>query len=114
MDLTEAVREHERLFNEAVRAEDFTQFMTTFTEDAVMAFDDMPHGQKFGPFRGREAITRAYATQPPTDTMSIWSIEEVGPDTVDVRFDWDAGGGGAMRVKWQDGLVAGMTISFRE
>jgi steroid delta-isomerase len=110
MDLTEAVRRHERLFNDAVRAGDFTEFMTSFTEDAVMAFDDMP----IGPYKGRDAIAQAYATRPPDDTMSIWSIEEVGPDTADVRFDWDEGGGGSMRVKWQDGLVAGMTISFRE
>jgi ketosteroid isomerase-like protein len=114
MDLTEAVREHERLFNEAVRAGDFTDFMKTFTEGAVMSFDDMPHGQQFGPFMGREAIAEAYATRPPDDTMTIWSVEEVSADTADARFDWDAGGGGAMRVKWQDGLVAGMTISFRE
>jgi len=110
MDLTEAVREHERLFNEAVRAGDFTEFTKTFADDAVMAFDDVP----IGPYRGREAIAKAYATRPPDDTMSIWSIEEVDSDTADVRFDWDAGGGGAMRVKWQDGLIAGMTISFRE
>ena len=110
MDLTEAVREHERLFNEAVRAGDFTEFMKTFSDDAMMGFDGVP----IGPYRGREAIAEAYATRPPDDTMSIWSIEEVAPDTADVRFDWDAGGGGAMRVKWQDGLIAGMTISFRE
>lgn len=131
MDLTETlrnrVREHERLFNDAVRAEDFTEFMTTFADDAVMSFDDMPHGQQFGPFRGREAIAKAYATRPPDDTMSIWSIEQVSADTADARFDWDAGRvcgtggtmggmgpGGAMRVKWQDDLIAGMTISFRE
>jgi steroid Delta-isomerase len=110
MDLTEAVREHERLFNEAVRAGDFAQFVKTFADDAVMGFNGVP----IGPYKGRDAIAEAYATRPPDDTMSIWSIEEVGPDTVDVRFDWDAGGGGAMRVKWQDGLVVGMTISFRE
>jgi steroid Delta-isomerase len=110
MDLTEAVREHERLFNEAVRAEDFTEFMKTFADDAVMKFDGVP----VGPYKGREAIAEAYATRPPTDTMSIWSIQEVDPDTADVRFDWDAGGSGAMRVKWQNGLIEGMTISFLE
>jgi hypothetical protein len=110
MDLTEAVREHERLFNDAVRAEDFTEFMKTIHPDAVMSFDGVP----VGPYRGREAIAEAYATRPPSDTMSIWSIEEVDPDTADVRFDWDAGGSGAMRVKWQDDLVVGMTISFQE
>ena len=110
MDLTEAVREHERLFNEAVRAGDFTEFMKTFTDDAVMTFDGVP----VGPYRGRKAIAEAYATRPPTDTMSIWSIEEVDADTVEARFDWDAGGSGAMRVRWQDDLIVGMTIAFLE
>jgi len=109
MDLNEAVREHERRFNDAVRAGDFTEFMKTFAEDAVMAFEGVP----IGPYRGREAIAEAYATRPPDDTMSIWSIDEVDPDTADVRFDWDAGGSGAMRVKWQDGLIVGMTIAFQ-
>jgi steroid delta-isomerase len=110
MDLTEAVRAHEQLFNEAVRTEDFSEFTKTFADDAVMAFDGVP----VGPYKGREAIAEAYATRPPNDTMSIWSIEEVDAETADVRFDWDAGGSGAMRVKWQDGLIAGMTISFLE
>jgi hypothetical protein len=110
MDLTEAVREHGRLFNEAVQAEDFTEFIKTIHPDAVMSFDGVP----VGPYKGREAIAEAYATRPPNDTMSIWSIEEVDPDTADVRFDWDAGGSGAMRVRWQDDLVVGMTISFQE
>lgn len=110
MDLTEAVWAHEQLFNEAVRSGDFTEFSKTFADDAVMKFDGVP----VGPYRGREAIAEAYATRPPTDTMSIKSIEEVEPDTADVHFDWDAGGSGAMRVKWQNGLIAGMTISFLE
>jgi steroid delta-isomerase len=110
MDLMEAVKEHERRFNAAVRAGDFAEFMTTFADDAVMAFDDRP----FGPFRGRAAIARAYAVQPPTDTMTVRSVEEVDPETVDVHFDWDNGGGGVMRVRWRDGLVAEKTIAFRE
>jgi steroid delta-isomerase len=110
MDLTEAVRAHELLFNEAVRAGDFTGFTRTFAADAVMRFDGVP----VGPYRGREAIAEAYATRPPSDTMSIKSIEEVDSQTADVYFDWDAGGGGAMRVKWQDGLIVGMTVSFLE
>ncbi|HEX6682733.1 MAG TPA: nuclear transport factor 2 family protein [Candidatus Limnocylindrales bacterium] len=110
MDLDEAVREHEKLFNDAVRAGDFTAFLATFAEDAVMSFDGVP----VGPYKGREAIAEAYATRPPTDTMTVWSIEEAGPDTADVRFDWDAGGGGSMRVKWREGLVAALTIAFRD
>jgi steroid delta-isomerase len=110
MDLTEAARAHEERFNEAVRTGDFSALTDTFAADAVMSFDGVPAG----PYKGRQAIAEAYATRPPTDTLSIRSIEEVDPDTADVRFEWDAGGSGAMRVKWQDGLIAGMTISFLE
>lgn len=110
MDLTEAVKAHEQRFNEAVRAGDFTSFVTTFTEDAVMAFDDRP----FGPFHGRAAIAQAYAAQPPTDTMTVVGVDEIDAGTADVHFDWDNGGGGTMRVSWRDGLVAATRIAFRE
>lgn len=108
MDLKQATREHERLFNDAVRAGDFDAFVATFAEDAVMRFDDVP----VGPFKGRDAIAKAYASRPPSDTMSIWSIEEAGPDTVVARFDWDASGSGRMQVTWRDGQVAELTIAF--
>lgn len=108
MDVTDAVREHERLFNDAVRAGDYDAFVATFAEDAIMRFDDVP----VGPFKGRDAIANAYATRPPTDTMTIWEIEEVGPETAHVRFDWDAGGGGSMQVTWRDGQVAELIIAF--
>jgi hypothetical protein len=29
-----------------------------------------------------------------------------------VRFAWDAGGGGTMRIIWRDGAVAGLTVTF--
>lgn len=108
MDLTEAVREHEQLFNDAVRAGDFDAFVATFAEEALMTFDGVP----VGPFKGREKIAAAYAAQPPTDTMTIWSIEEVAPETALARFDWDNGGSGSMQVRWRDGEVADLTISF--
>lgn len=110
MDLTEAVKAHEQRFNEAVRAGDFTSFVTTFTDDAVMSFDDRP----FGPFLGRSGIAEAYAAQPPTDTMTVIGVDEADTETADVHFDWDNGGGGTMRLRWHDGLVAEARIAFRE
>jgi hypothetical protein len=29
-----------------------------------------------------------------------------------VRFAWDAGGNGTMRVTWRDGEVAGLVVAF--
>jgi steroid Delta-isomerase len=108
VDLSEAVRGHEELFNDAVRAGDFEAFAASFAEDAVMSFDGVP----LGPFRGRHKIVAAYQAQPPTDTMSVWSVEEVDDETAFARFDWDNGGAGSMRLRWRDGELVSLTISF--
>ncbi len=91
-----------------MRSGDFDAFVATFTEDAVMTFDGVP----VGPFKGRDKIAAAYAGQPPTDTMSVWSVEEVDAETALARFDWDNGGSGSMQVRWRDGEVDNLTISF--
>ena len=108
MDLRADVRGHESLFNDAVRTGDFGAFVATFAEDAVMTFDGVP----VGPFRGRDAIRRAYASQPPTDTMTARSIEEIAPGTALVHFDWNAGGSGTMTLTWRDDRIAALRISF--
>jgi steroid Delta-isomerase len=101
------VADHAVAFNAAVRSGDFGEFATTFAPDAVMRFVGVPAG----PFAGREAIAAAYAAQPPDDTLTVRSVSTEG-DTDTVRFDWDRGGGGTMVVRWHDGLVADLTVSF--
>ncbi len=45
------------------------------------------------------------------DTMSVRQSGAAGAgDTV--CFDSAGGGGGAMRLTWQDGLIAGLEITF--
>ena len=105
--MTDRVEQHFRLFNEAVRSQDWTAFVATFTPDAVMRFVGVPAG----PFVGRDQIARAYAEQPPSDTMSCVSDARDGDADV-VRFAWDAGGGGTMRLSWRDGAVAGLAVAF--
>jgi steroid Delta-isomerase len=101
------VEEHFRLFNEAVRSHDWTAFLATFTPDAVMRFDGVP----VGPYVGLEQITRGYAERPPSDTMTSLSV--VRDREVDVvRFGWDAGGGGTLRLCWREGAVAALTVAF--
>ena len=99
--------EHVRLFNEAVRSQDWTAFLATFTPDATMTFERVPAG----PYSGLDEIARAYATQPPTDTMSCGAVAQDG-DTDVARFTWDAGGTGTMRVTWREGKVAALTVIF--
>jgi SnoaL-like domain len=107
-DLDDAVRRHCDLFNESFRSGDWAPFVATFAEDARMAFTNVPAG----PFAGRRAIGEAYAANPPTDTMSIVSVEPLDADTARVRFAWDAGGEGTMVVRWRDGQVAALEITF--
>ena len=105
--MTDRIEEHFRLFNEAVRRRDYAAFVATFTPDAVMSFEGVP----VGPYTGREQIARAYAVQPPSDTMICNAVARDGDHDV-VRFAWDAGGSGTMRVTWRDGEVAGLVVAF--
>ena len=105
--MSDRVEEDFRLFNEAVRSQDWTAFLATFTPEAVMRFNGVP----VGPYLGLDQIARAYAERPPSDTMRCVSDTQDGDRDV-VRFAWDAGGGGTMRVSWRDGAVADLTIAF--
>jgi steroid Delta-isomerase len=105
--MADRIEEHFRLFNEAARSRDYAAFVATFTPDAVMSFEGVP----VGPYTGREQIARAYAEQPPSDTMICQSVARDGDHDV-VRFAWDAGGSGTMRVTWRDGEVAGLVVAF--
>ena len=108
--LDDALRTHIDLFNAAVRGGDWTDFVATFADDAVMMFVNVPAG----PYVGREAIVEAYRTQPPDDTMTISSIRADAPDTASAQFRWDAGGTGTMTVRWFEGQVAELTVVFDE
>ena len=105
--IPERVREHARAFNAAVRSGDFSPFVATFTDDAVMRFVAVPAG----PFVGRSAIAKAYATQPPSDTLMVDEVTTEADVDV-VRFRWDSGGTGRFTVRWRDGLVADLTVAF--
>ena len=107
--IPDRVRAHAEGFNAAVRTGDFTAFTTTFRKDAVMRFVGVPAG----PYLGRDAIAAGYAAQPPDDTLTVLSVSPLGGgDTDEVRFAWDRGGAGTMIVRWEDGLVADLTVTF--
>lgn len=107
-DLRALLERHVELFNEAVRTGDYRSFLETFAERAVMRFDDVPAG----PFRGLTEIAEAYATQPPTDTMALIAMEEIGADGVRASFEWDAGGTGEMFLRWEAEKVVELAIAF--
>ena len=72
-DHSAAAEAHCSLFNESVRTGAWKPFVATFTDDARMAFTNVP----VGPYVGRDAIAAAYAENPPDDTMTIESWSSV-------------------------------------
>ena len=105
--MTDRVAAHVEAFNRAVSSGDWRKFSERFGEDARLAFEGVP----VGPFLGRDAIAVAYAAQPPTDSMTVISVETEGTrDTV--RFRWSAGGTGTMRMTWEGGQVEDLVVSF--
>jgi steroid delta-isomerase len=106
--LLDAARRHVEQFNVAVRTGRWAKFSTAFAEDATMRFTNIP----VGPLSGREAILQGYLEQPPDDTMTVRSIDETAADTALVHFRWDAGDVGTMQLRWRDGLVAELVITF--
>ncbi|HSJ83511.1 MAG TPA: hypothetical protein VLA91_06805 [Acidimicrobiia bacterium] len=60
---------------------------------------------------GRSAILAGYREMPPDDTMEITSVQsDSGIDTV--RFLWSQGGTGTMTMRWEDDLLAELTVVF--
>jgi steroid Delta-isomerase len=75
--IPDRVAEHVAAFNAAARTGDWGSFAERFTPAAVMRFTGVPAG----PFTGREAIARAYAEQPPTDTRAVREVASAGSGT---------------------------------
>lgn len=106
--MSSRVDEHIAAFNAAVRSSDWDAFAARFATDARMEFVGVP----VGPFVGRDAIAAAYRMNPPDDTMVVRA--EWAEDLVDVvRFAWDRGGTGTMRITWTgSGAVTNLSVAF--
>lgn len=106
-DLRALLERHVELFNDAVRSGDYDAYLATFADDAVVRFADLP----VGPYHGLPAIAEAYVSRPPSDTMALIDMEEIGSDTVRALFEWDAGGTGQMLLRWDDGRLTELTVT---
>lgn len=98
---------HVAAFNDSVRSGDWAAFAERFTPDATMRFVSVP----VGPFAGREAIGAAYASQPPSDTLTVSRAASSG-DVDELWFAWDKGGTGTMALRWSGDLIAELTVTF--
>ena len=106
------LHDHVVRFNEGARTGDWTPMLERFTDDAELAFDGVP----VGPFRGREAIAAAYATQPPDDQIVTLRVEE-DRDEVNALYAWRREPGtvaGRMVLTSLDDRVARLLVTFEE
>jgi hypothetical protein len=111
---------HVTEFNDAVEARAFGMFLTLFSDDAVIRFENVPAAGTLE-FAGRDAYTSAYQQQPPDDQIDISG--PVSPDglSVTVPFTWRRDKEpGTMRLSYRPGdpedldewLVSAMTVIF--
>ena len=99
---------HVAAFNDSVRSGEWADFAGRFTPDATMRFVGIP----VGPFTGREAIDAGYASQPPSDTLTVTRGVSSG-DVDELWFAWDSGGtAGTMILRWSGDLIDELTVTF--
>jgi SnoaL-like protein len=82
-----------------------------FAENAELAFEGVP----VGPFRGKEAISRAYAEQPPDDEIEILRTRESGAELIVVDYAWRTdpkARAGSMIFRLRDGKIDRLLVTF--
>jgi hypothetical protein len=105
--ISQRAAEHVAAFNHSVRSGDWASFADRFTPDATMRFAGIP----VGPFAGRKAIAAGYASQPPSDTLTVSRAVSSG-DVDELWFAWDNGGAGTMTLRWSGDLIAELAVTF--
>lgn len=105
--ISQRAARHVAAFNHSVRSGNWADFADRFTPDATMRFAGVPAG----PFAGRAAIAAAYASQPPSDTLTVTRAVSAG-EVDELWFSWDNGGTGTMTLRWHADLIAELTVTF--
>jgi steroid Delta-isomerase len=106
------LHQHVDRFNHAVRAGEWEEMVSYFTDDAELRFEGVPAG----PFEGREAIARAYREQPPDDEVVILDADQMDDETV-AGYAWAANPerrAGEMRLTERDGRIARLVVTFED
>ena len=106
--ISERAARHVTAFNDCVRSGEWAGFAGRFTPDATMRLVGVPAG----PFTGREAIAAGYASQPPSDTLTVTRGASSG-DVDELWFSWDSSNiAGTMTLRWSGDLIAELTVTF--
>jgi steroid Delta-isomerase len=106
--VSERAARHVAAFNAAVRSGAWAEFAARFAPDATMRFVGIP----VGPVTGRDAIAAEYASQPPSDTLTVTRGVCSG-DVDELWFAWDSSDGtGTMVLRWSGDLIAELTVAF--
>jgi hypothetical protein len=106
--ISERAARHVAAFNDSVRSGEWADFAGRFTPDAMMRFVGVP----VAPLTGREAIAAGYASQPPSDTLTVSRGVSCG-DVDELWFAWDnSGATGTMTLRWSGDLIAELTVTF--
>jgi hypothetical protein len=99
---------HARAFNHGVVTGDWSPMLGRFADDAEVRFENVPAG----PFSGIDEIRRAYAEQPPDDTIQLLGVQENDEHTVVAAFAWTKGGTGRFVLGHDRGEVRTLTVVF--
>jgi steroid Delta-isomerase len=106
--VSERAARHVAAFNDSVRSGEWADFAGRFTPAGTMRFVGVPVGR----FTGREAIAAGYASQPPSDTLTVTRGVSSG-DVDELCFAWDSSGiTGTMILHWHGDLIADLTVTF--
>jgi steroid Delta-isomerase len=102
---------HVELFNQGVRSGDFAPMLEQFADDAELIFEGVPAG----PFRGKETIAAAYASNPPDDEVDVLASEQADDGTIVATYAWRADGGrpsGRMLLTTRGEQIARLVVTF--
>jgi hypothetical protein len=111
---------HVSAFNDAVAACNYLQFLSLFTDDAVIRFENVPGAGELE-YAGREACAKAYKDQPPDDQIDICGSAKPDGNGLVVPFAWRRDGKqGTLRLAYAKNdagsldkrLVARMSVIF--
>jgi hypothetical protein len=108
----EIARDHIAAFNEAVATGTFEDFLTRFSAEAVMRFENVP-GAGTLEFDGLATIAAAYREQPPDDQIDAAGQARNEHGTIVIPFTWRLDGGpGVMHIEREGERITRMTVIF--